>query len=217
MVGGPIGSTPIGGVFITPYVVPASQTPEGRKRLNEYYGALGRFVDMFSRAEAAVALTLWHYAKTSPEIAKVVFAGTKTDVASTYLKQLAKATGASKELRDDLEDVLQQLGIINGARNAILHYGAEPESVARGNAIVSNALKAKGEPDTFPISPAILMRMLADLYKIIAHLNSRHLGKRMDYTIAGDPTRLAWQYKHPSRPKSHSKKRATRRSKERAQ
>jgi hypothetical protein len=128
------------------YTVPASQTPEGQTRLCEYYEALGRFVDMFARAETALTLTLWHYAKTPPNIAKIVFAGTRADLGSTYIKQIATATGAPKELCDDLKDVLQQFGIINGARNSLLHYGTEPESVAKGQAIVSDALRAKANP-----------------------------------------------------------------------
>lgn len=196
--------------------IPASRTPDGQKRLREYYEALGRFVDIFSRVEAAIALTLWHYAKTTPEISKVVFAGTRVDLGSTYIKQMTKATGVSQDLRDDLEDVLQQLGIINSARNAILHYGAEPESVAKGSAIISDALKAKDNPTTFPISPTLLDQMTSDLHKIIAHLNLRHLGKTKGYTIAGDPTHGAWQYKHPSQTKAQTKKAASRRSKGRA-
>jgi hypothetical protein len=131
------------------------------------------------------------------------------------LKQLALATGAAQELRDDLEDVLQQLHIINGVRNAILHYGTEPESVANGKAIVSDALRAKGEPKTFPISPTALNEMISDLQKIIAHLNLRHLGRTKGYSILGDPTVGAWQYKYPSQPNRPSKKEEGRRSKKR--
>jgi hypothetical protein len=201
--------------FPTPYFIPASQTQEGQERLREYYEALGRFVDMFARAETAVTLTLWHYAKTSPEMAKIVFAGVRIELGSTYIRQLAAITRAPRELRDDLEDVLQQLGIINGVRNAILHYGTETESVAKGNAIVSDALKAKGEPSSFPISPTILTQMRFDLYKIIGHLNVRHLGKTPGYTILGDPTLRSWQYKRPSPRKGRSKKREDRRRKAR--
>jgi hypothetical protein len=190
------------------YRIPASQTPEGRKRLAEYYEALGRFVDVFSRVEAAVTLTLWHYAKAPPEIAKVVFSGTKVDVGSQYIKQIASATNVPQELREDLEDVLQQLGIINRARNYIMHYGAEPESVARGNAIVSDALKAKGEPTSFPISPILLEQMTADLHKIITHLNVRHLGKRNPHTLLTDPIEAGWRYKQPD---ALSKKESSRR------
>src|SRR5690606_18894907 len=156
---------------INPYTIPTSQTPEGQKRLRDYYEALGRFVDMFARTEAAVTPTLWHYAKTVPEIAKIVFSGTRTDLPSTFNRQIAEATGVSQELRDDLDDVLRHLTDINKVRNHVLHYGAEPESVAQGRAIVSDALRAKGEPTTFPISPTILSDMTSDLHKIIAHLD----------------------------------------------
>jgi hypothetical protein len=107
---------------IEKYNIPVSETPEGKERLRAYYEALGRFVDIFARVETAVTLTLWRYAKTSPEIAKIIFAGAKIELGSTYIKQLAEATGASQEARDGLTNVLQQLGIINGVRNAVLHY-----------------------------------------------------------------------------------------------
>lgn len=176
------------------YTVPAAHTKEGKERLRAYYEALGRFVDMFARVETAITLTLWHYAKTTPEIAKIVFAGTKVEGGSTYIKQLAAATNATQELQDDLTDVLQQVGIINGVRNRILHYGAT--SVAEGNAVVSDALKAKGQPESFPISPISLGQMTRDLIKIVAHLNELHLMSRSEHTLAGSPLYAAWQYKH---------------------
>lgn len=203
---GPISSAPLSAFSFKPYLVPASKTPEGQQRLREYYEALGRFVDMFARAETALTLTLWHYAKTSPVIAKIVFAGTRTELSSNFIKQIAQATGVSIELRDDLGDVLQQLGIINGVRNAVLHYGVEPESIAQGRAIVSDALRAKGEPTTFPISPTVLSDMTADLHKIIAHLDQSHLGRTKGYTILGDPRAGAWTYKHPLPQHKQSKK-----------
>jgi hypothetical protein len=189
------------------YTVPASETKEGQERLRAYYEALGRFVDMFARVETAITLTLWHYAKTEPNIAKVIFAGAKVEVGSTYIKQLAEAINAPTEARDDLTDVLQQLGIINSARNFILHYGAT--SVAEGNAIVSNALKAKGEPTAFPVSPTLLDQMTADLRKITSHLNYRHL--KQSPTSDKDLNDLAsvfyspWQYKHPVQQPARSK------------
>jgi hypothetical protein len=187
------------------YRVPASQTAAGKERLREYFEALGRFVDMFSRAEAAVSLTLWHYAKTSPDIAKIIFAGAKVDLSATFIRQLAHATGASQELRDDLEEALQQLGIINRVRNQVLHYGADQEAVADGRAMVSDALKAKGEPSIFPINPTILADLTADVHKIIAHLETNHL-QTGRYTILGNPMYGSWRYKHPVQASAPSKK-----------
>jgi hypothetical protein len=130
------------------YVVPASETKDGKKRLQEHYEALGRFTDMFSQVETEIALTLWYYAKSTKEIAKIIFAGTRIEVSSTYIKQLAKVTGTKIELQDDIEYIFKQLHDINSARNDIVHFGAE--SIAEGHGIVSNALKAK-EPRVFPI------------------------------------------------------------------
>jgi hypothetical protein len=190
------------------YNIPVSETPEGKERLRAYYEALGRFVDIFARVETAVTLTLWRYAKTSPEIAKIIFAGAKIELGSTYIKQLAEATGAPPEARDDLTNVLQQLGIINSVRNAVLHYGAT--SVAEGRAIVSNVLKAKGEPTVFPISPTALDEMTTDLRIIALHLNYRHLGRPLPRGSLGTETldkalSAPWQYKHPVPPPARSK------------
>lgn len=193
--------------FNQSYVVPASETEEGKKRLQAYYEALGRFIDMFARVETAVTLTLWHYARTIPEIAKVIFAGAKIEISSKYIKQLSLATNAADAIKLDLENVLQQLGIINGVRNAILHYGAE--SVAEGQAIVSNALRAKGEPNVFPISPTALEEMTADLRKIAAHLEYRHLARSKPTDVSGNQPidevlRSPWRYKYPEQPKKRA-------------
>ncbi|MBM3530148.1 MAG: hypothetical protein FJX62_18855 [Alphaproteobacteria bacterium] len=209
MIGAPIGGAPIGGAPLV-YIIPAAHTKEGKERLRDYYEALGRFVDKFSRVEAAITRTLWHYAKTSPEIAKIVFSGAKLDSSTQYIKQIAKATNVRQELRDDLDDVFQQLGIINGVRNGVVHYGAE--FVAEGNAIVSDALKAKGEPYSFPISPDALNDMTADLDKIIAHLKTQHLNDHRSYTILGNPMHSSWRYKHPVVPKTRQGKAEDRRT-----
>lgn len=216
---GPISSSAISALPDW-YTIPASETKEGQERLRSYYEALGRFVDMFAQVETAITLTLRHYAKTSTEVAKVILVGSKIDGSAKFIKQLAYATGVSQELRDDLEDVIQQLGIINGVRNDILHYGAN--FVAEGQGKVSNALKAKGDPSSFPITPKALYLMTADLNKIAFHLNYKHLNQdrpqrrlnalRLDVE---DVLRSSWLYKHPpqtnKRPTKDSDRRARKR------
>lgn len=187
------------------YVVAASATKDGQERLRAYYEALGRFIDMFSRVETAMTLTLWHYAKTPPEVAKVVLAGTKIEIGVSHIKKLAADTDTSPEKQADLNYVLQQVGIINGARNDIVHFGAK--SIAEGQAIVSNALKARGDERRFPISPTSLDQMTTDLRKIAAHLNYNHLGRPRPHGALGIETlervlRAPWLYKHPVQQKA---------------
>jgi hypothetical protein len=181
---------------------PSQYTATGDPR-RAYFEALGTFVNAFSRVETLVTLTLRRYAKTPTEIAKIIFAGAKIDLSSRYIKQLAEATGSSREARDDLGSVFQQLGIINGVRNNVLHYGAT--GIDEGNAIVSDALKAKGEPTVFPISPEALEKMTRDLNKISIHLQYRHLDvdsvERPDVVLERI-LRLPWLYRHPQPPKS---------------
>jgi hypothetical protein len=66
------------------YTVKASDTEDGKKRLQEYYSSLGRFIDMFAQVETALTFTLWHYAKTPPDIAKIIFSGDRVDNSSQY-------------------------------------------------------------------------------------------------------------------------------------
>jgi hypothetical protein len=106
------------------YQVPISETKEGIERERAYYEALGRFVQIFAEVEKLVWQTLVNYVGTSPEVAKIVLTAGKVDQCAKYIKQIAAAINAPKEKRDDLELVLQQLCILNGVRDHILHYGA---------------------------------------------------------------------------------------------
>jgi hypothetical protein len=176
---------------------------------------------MFAQVETALTFTLWHYAKTPPDIAKIIFSGDRVDNSSQYIKQIAEATNASQELRDDLTYIFDQLGIINGNRNHIVHYGAK--SIAEGNGLVSNAFKAKGEPREFPVSPTALDDMTADLRKISFHLRYKHYSGGELHThsnpdgaeVLNDVLRAPWRYKHPPQTKSRSTKDPQRRDQSR--
>jgi hypothetical protein len=216
----PTNAVPTGGtrLFRDLYKVPTSETPEGKERLRYYYEALGEFIDMFARVESAMTSTLWAYAKTEPKYAKVLFSGVKIELGMTHIKQLAEVANAAEELKTDLVDVFQQLGIINGVRNDVLHYGAN--SIAEGTGIVSNAQKAKGEPRVFPISPAALYEMTEDLKKIAIHLRYRHLGQPAPLGDFGKKTLdkvllRPWQYKYPGPPKGQTNTEASRHPKAR--
>jgi len=77
----------------------------------------------------------------------------------------------------DVEPTFQQLGVINGMRNDILHHGAS--AIAEGFGIVTNAEMALSADrvTSFAISADILNKMTADLRKIIIHLHASHMGR----------------------------------------
>ena len=195
---GPIGSAPIGasGDF---YTIPASETPEGQARLKAYYEALGRFIDIFSEVEATVTHTLRKYAETRPEIAKVIFARIPLDASVKLILETAAVT-QDENVRIGLKDVFKQLDDIRIMRNYVLHNGAT--NVAEGNATVSNALKAQGDPIRFPISPELLDQMRDDLGRINLRLAYEHLGRprpQGDYgnAVLDAVLNAQWKYIHP--------------------
>lgn len=191
------------------YKVLASETKEGQERERTYYEALGRFVQIFAEVERIVWLTLVSYVEARLEIAKIVLTAGKVAQCATHIKQIAAATNAPREKRHDLEFIFNQLGIINGVRDLILHYGAT--SIAEGKGTVSNAWKAKAEPQELPISADALLAMTDDLRKIIAHLAYRHLGQprpkgALSLGVLDEVLARPWRYKFPEQTKKQSKK-----------
>jgi hypothetical protein len=184
---------------------------KGKERTWAYYKSLGRFVAIFAIVEANLSSTLWFYAKTKPEIAKILFSGVRVDVGSTYIKQLAKVTKVKKKHHDELNDVLQQLAAINKVRNVILHHGTK--KIASGRGIASDAFRAKGAPTSFRISSEVLDEMTEDLIKIIVHLRHCHLGvsfprKKSYRSLLEAALQSPWRYKRPSQMKSLPKRAA---------
>ncbi|WP_158816928.1 hypothetical protein [Methylocapsa sp. S129] len=182
------------------YKPTAAETEEGKKRLGEYHSALGRFVDRFSQVEMAVAFTLWHYAKTPYPIARAAFSGTNLDAAISSIKRLFEVTEIPEKAQEEITWLFDQLSKIRKARNDILHYGAI--NVPEGDAAVTNAAKAltRDRIEHFPISPAILDNMSADLKKILVRLHLNHLGRPKispaSLKMFDEALQNTWRYKH---------------------
>jgi hypothetical protein len=202
----PFGSAPFGALASHAYEIPASETPAGKRRLRAYYAALGNFADTFSRVEAAIAYSLWHYAGTNRNIASAVFSGVRVKEAMSFIRRIAEVTNLRADLRADLENIFTQLGHITDARNDILHYGATNIAEHRGGrGSVTNALKALTEEKTksFPISPNILNDMTADLQEIMFHLRTNHTGSPFSprgalvLAMMDGVLHSPWRYKHP--------------------
>jgi len=189
------------------YAIPAIETEEGKNRVREYHEALGRFIDMFSRAEIAVQYVLRFYAKAPANRAQILFNGTRADAGMDLIKALAKAEEATPEEMAELTVFFAQLKAINRTRNGLLHWGAK--SVAEGEAFVFTGLEgvkvdAKGVRH-FPISVAILNQMTADLRKISLLLAWAYMGRpkpRAQILHDGIERELKqpWLYKPPQPP-----------------
>jgi hypothetical protein len=190
------------------YTIPASNTPEGRKRVEEYHAALGRFVALFSQAELAVQNSLRFYSGLSANRAHLIFSGTRADAGIDLIKSLTTEAGMEPSKHAELSGALAQLKAINTTRNAILHYGAQ--DVAEGKPYVAKALfgvdETKVKVVTFPIAPDMLEDMTADVRSICLFLYLEHSGKPDTNALMRYFGRPPWRYKPQQRNQLQSKK-----------
>jgi len=135
-----------------------------------YYNALGEFVHRFAAVEIAVHLVLRYYCKMSANVGKALLSGVRIDDARNRLNRLHEVKLISDPKWGILEPIFQQLLIINGARNDIIHYGASEVDTKTG--FVTNEIMALTEErvSRFPISSEILDEMTEDLRKILPPL-----------------------------------------------
>jgi hypothetical protein len=171
--------------------------------IEEYYSELGRFIHRFAVVEAALQVTLWHYAKTSPPIARAVFSGARVDGAISFIKRIIQVQDPGQDAKQDLEEIFAQINVINGVRNLIVHFGA---TFGETEATTSNSLLAL-TPDRIqraPVSAKILEDMNFDLTTILSRLVGAHTeGKR---NRANDFARqTAWHYKPPAQANNRQK------------
>lgn len=183
---------------------------KGRGRVLDYRQALGHFVENFAKVEAALQMTLWHYAKTPPDIARAVFSGTRADGAMSFIRRVLSVSPIEPEKKAEVEGLFIQLKAINDVRNSILHYGTY--AVEEETGVTTNALVAltRAHERAFPISTGIIKAMTDDLSTILVRLRMGHMGLP-PLPIEEHPKlakRLAvpWQYKPPSSPDPKSQK-----------
>lgn len=186
---------------------------ELQKEYDAYCLALGRFTDAFSQVELVLHFTLSSYANVNRKTAQAVFSGVRIDNAMGLIKRLAIASKLHWRKRKDLDYVFDQLGIINKARNDIVHYGGQWQGPERGR-IVSNRFVALTTDHLRerPISAEALDHMCHDLMKINLHLSLHALplsiAKRARYQNPFRPVlKSAWQYIPPQQPQRRRKTR----------
>jgi hypothetical protein len=183
--------------------IPAAATDEGKARLNDYWLALGEFIDNFAGAERTMHRVLRWHTKTLDKVARSVFSGVRIDTARGYLRRLADAGMIEAAEWTEMAPVLAQLQVINDVRNLILHYGSH--GVAEGKGFATNAEIAHTDATikATRISPGIIRAMSADVHKIRIHLMVCHMGRTLRGSHPQIETTLhsTWRYIPPPLPK----------------
>jgi hypothetical protein len=72
-----------------------------------------------------MAYALEYYSGVSPEIAKALFSGVRTEAAANYILRILEVKKSLVADQDSLQAIFTQMGHINRLRNDIVHYGAK--------------------------------------------------------------------------------------------
>src|SRR5205823_6392002 len=107
--------------------------------ISAYHECLGRFIRAFAATEGTMNGALREFSKVTGPVARAIFSGTRAEAAKQYITRIMDAEHYRQEIKDELKNVFNQLGLINSARNEILHYGTQFEG---DQFIVTNAAKA---------------------------------------------------------------------------
>ena len=175
----------------------------------EYWSTLGTFIHAFSLTEARLLSLLRHLARIEPLIGGAMLSGVRVDAGKDYINRILEATGKT-EIKQRLERPFAQLGVVNGVRNHIIHWGARHDG--KGGLLVSNAFQnpAESRLNEFRVSSDDVKHMTADLFRISALLLLEELPVFPPEILSDRFLRGPWSYKPPppSPPGTRTQRRA---------
>ena len=136
---------------------------------HDYWLHLGRLIHEFSRVEFFLQYALRQFSGMTPEVSGAVSGEFRVAAAKDAINRVLVAKG-DLEIRDRLKGPFDQLGVINGVRNDIVHWGALDDGSV--DFLVSNSqrLFAPERLREFRVSLRDLRAMSLDLFRISSHL-----------------------------------------------
>lgn len=183
-----------------------SRDPFNDPAVEAYTASLGKFLHRFAYLEGELQRLLWSESHVDEATATAVFSGVRTLDAIGRCRRIWEAHGIEPSAM--LLRAFGQIEVLNGVRNAILHFGARFE---RDELVVANwRAHTKKVASARPISAEILNQMTADLITIegalIAHFMTYSVGRGQE--IREQFLRAAqapWRYTPPRRDHSQNK------------
>jgi hypothetical protein len=172
---------------------------------------LGHFMDTFSLVEGLLLFLVISYAKLPTAVGKALLSPLRVDSGVTVLKRVIEARRLKTKRAKEIVAVLDQLVVINKARNDIFHLGLSPvgsdgyrqEATNRDYAHSRRIVRSR------PITRRTIRKMIYDLDDIYAfflwHMSKEGPGKieinfpyayflRKLYPLGTLPT---WRYRYP--------------------
>jgi hypothetical protein len=189
---------------------PKSPAPPTLQHYDDYWHALGEFIQAFAEVEAEMQLLIWHETGVTGDMARAIFSGFRIDQAKDLINRVRETKGSGEDQR--LKRAFAQLTLITKARNDIVHFGAK---FVGDGFTVSNELAAHvpNRLRQFEVSPTTLRAMRDDIATIryaitVAGLEISLLGASPQEVEAQEPIVQmfknfaddAWRYKPPLPP-----------------
>lgn len=175
----------------------------------EYDQAIGNFISQFSEAEVSLLYVAVNYTKISPFIVGLAsLAPMRVDSGITTIKRVIEARRLRGKSVRELLGVLNQLAVINKARNDLLHYGVGSDQVITTKYVAHHKRLERSRP----FSIQIVRQLIGDIEDICMYLTCHFMLKpdkisrlfRRLHPVGQLP---AWRYKYlepkSNRPKHH--------------
>jgi hypothetical protein len=88
-----------------------------------YHTALGLFISQFAMLENIMNILLVNISGIDQKAGPAVFSGTRVSGAKSFINRLLNTQNMTDNLKCRLKHYFDRIGVINGARDEILHYG----------------------------------------------------------------------------------------------
>ena len=174
-------------------------------RLDNYYRALGKFINEFAKTEELLMLMLARATGLKHREAAAIFSGTRLRSGIDGIRRLHEAKDMA--VSPALKEAFEQLASINTMRDRLVHWGIEPDG---DQFIASNMLRAHAERvrRDIRISSTVIVNMTRDIHDIQKTLTLFVLNTQgSDDPIEGardglrhqcDPRERPWRFNSPS-------------------
>jgi hypothetical protein len=180
-----------------------------------YYRALGRFIHRFSQVERVMITAAHHFAGLESPVAQAVMFGFRVDACKDVINRILDANGDIATAAR-LKSAFDQLGVINSARNNIIHWGAFATADDTLIAINDFLAHTPERVRSIGVSVDMLDRMQDDLARIQMLIlwetvedKSANVWSRFLEKVVKPQRGRPWRYKQPQ-PAPHVKERQDR-------
>jgi len=167
-----------------------------------YWRALGKFLHQFARLERTLHFTLHHFAGVNYPMAQAMFSGLRADACISAINRILDAAENDHAI-ERLKGPLDQAGLINSARNNIIHWGAFPTAADELISINDFLAHSPEKLRSIPVTCEILDDLQSDTLKIMTHLlaeTSEWIAGQTYEQMMKEILERAWRYRLPPQP-----------------